>query len=266
VAGLIARVQVAAAPPGPIQELRAAITAFGAAKPTLAWAETYPGTLSYYPASAFREVWMQPSGTVALVGFATPALFLRQALDKAVSGRSSSPAANTSRGQLLPRTATPTRHREADTASHQPARPVPRRWPRARKLDTAATTRWPTGPRCCATMQWRRAGRPHRLPYEAYADSELAGAEPTADARVRPRLFCRGTHGPSPPTGPALPAAEADHRGGHPARAHRSGRGDRAAAAGQLQRRGDTIAAALRAAVADDEVRDRVAGGLPGRS
>ncbi|MBV9088672.1 MAG: signal peptide peptidase SppA [Mycobacteriaceae bacterium] len=83
VAGLIARVQLAAAPAGPVQELRAAIAAFTAVKPSLAWAETYPGTLSYYLASAFGEVWMQPSGTVGLVGFATNALFLRGALDKA---------------------------------------------------------------------------------------------------------------------------------------------------------------------------------------
>ncbi len=83
VAGLIARVQMPAAAPGPVQELRAAIVDFSAAKPSLAWAETYPGTLSYYLASAFREIWMQPSGTVGLIGFATNALFLRDALDKA---------------------------------------------------------------------------------------------------------------------------------------------------------------------------------------
>ena len=83
VAGLIARVQVPAAPTGPVQELREAIAAFTERKPSLAWAETYPGTLSYYLASAFGEVWMQPSGTVGLVGFATNALFLRDALDKA---------------------------------------------------------------------------------------------------------------------------------------------------------------------------------------
>ena len=83
VAGLIARVQIPAAAAGPVQELRDAITAFSDVKPSLAWAETYPGTLSYYLASAFREVWMQPSGTVGLVGFATNALFLRDALDKA---------------------------------------------------------------------------------------------------------------------------------------------------------------------------------------
>lgn len=83
VAGLIARVQLAASPPAAVQELREAIAAFSAVKPSLAWAETYPGTLSYYLASAFGEVWMQPSGSVGLVGFASRATFLRDALDKA---------------------------------------------------------------------------------------------------------------------------------------------------------------------------------------
>lgn len=83
VAGLIARVQLAASPPAAVQELREAIAAFSAAKPSLAWAETYPGTLSYYLASAFREVWMQPSGSVGLIGFASNETFLRDAFDKA---------------------------------------------------------------------------------------------------------------------------------------------------------------------------------------
>jgi protease IV len=83
VAGLIARVQLPAAAAGPVQELREAVAAFTAVKPSLAWAETYPGTLSYYLASAFGEVWMQPSGSVGLIGFATNALFLRDALEKA---------------------------------------------------------------------------------------------------------------------------------------------------------------------------------------
>ena len=83
VAGLIARVQLAASAPAAVQELREAIAAFSAAKPSLAWAETYPGTLSYYLASAFGEVWMQPSGSVGLIGFASNATFLRDAFDKA---------------------------------------------------------------------------------------------------------------------------------------------------------------------------------------
>jgi protease IV len=83
VAGLIARVQLEASPAAAVQELREAIAAFTAVKPSLAWAETYPGTLSYYLASAFGEVWMQPSGTVGLIGFASNATFLRDALAKA---------------------------------------------------------------------------------------------------------------------------------------------------------------------------------------
>ena len=83
IAGLIARVELPAAAAGPVQELREAVAAFTAVKPSLAWAETYPGTLSYYLASAFGEVWMQPAGAVGLIGFATNALFLRDALDKA---------------------------------------------------------------------------------------------------------------------------------------------------------------------------------------
>ncbi|MGO9926357.1 MAG: signal peptide peptidase SppA, partial [Mycobacterium sp.] len=83
VAGLIARVQLAASPPAAVQELREAIAAFSALKPSVAWAETYPGTLSYYLASAFGEIWMQPSGSVGLIGFANNATFLRDALDKA---------------------------------------------------------------------------------------------------------------------------------------------------------------------------------------
>lgn len=82
VAGLIARVQLPPSPIGVVQELRDAIVAFSAVKPSLAWAETYPGTLSYYLASAFREVWMQPSGDVGLIGFASNAMFLRDALEK----------------------------------------------------------------------------------------------------------------------------------------------------------------------------------------
>ncbi len=83
VAGLIARVQLAPSPSAAVQELREAIVAFTAAKPSLAWAETYPGTLSYYLASAFGEIWMQPGGSVGLIGFASNATFLRDALDKA---------------------------------------------------------------------------------------------------------------------------------------------------------------------------------------
>ncbi|WP_420110027.1 S49 family peptidase, partial [Mycolicibacter arupensis] len=117
VAGLIARVQLSAAAAGPVQELRAAIAEFAAAKPSLAWAETYPGTLSYYLASAFGEVWMQPSGTVGLIGFATNATFLRAALDKAgIEAQFVARGEYKSAANLFTQDSYTDAHREADTA------------------------------------------------------------------------------------------------------------------------------------------------------
>jgi protease-4 len=116
VAGLIARVQLPAVAAGPVQELREAIAAFTAVKPSLAWAETYPGTLSYYLASAFGEVWMQPSGTVGLIGFATNALFLRDALDKAgIEAQFVTRGEYKSAANLFTQDSYTDAHREADT-------------------------------------------------------------------------------------------------------------------------------------------------------
>lgn len=116
VAGLIARVQIPAAAAGPVQELRQAIAAFTAEKPSLAWAETYPGTLSYYLASAFGEIWMQPSGTVGLVGFATNAMFLRDALDKAgIEAQFVARGEYKSAANLFTQDGYTDAHREADT-------------------------------------------------------------------------------------------------------------------------------------------------------
>ncbi len=108
--------QIPAAAAGPVQELRDAIAAFSDVKPSLAWAETYPGTLSYYLASAFREVWMQPSGTVGLVGFATSALFLRDALDKAgIEAQFIARGEYKSAANLFTQDRYTDAHREADT-------------------------------------------------------------------------------------------------------------------------------------------------------
>ncbi|MGB6149432.1 MAG: signal peptide peptidase SppA [Mycolicibacter algericus] len=117
VAGLIARVQLSAAAAGPVQELRAAIAEFTAVKPSLAWAETYPGTLSYYLASAFGEVWLQPSGMVGLIGFATNATFLRTALGKAgIEAQFVARGEYKSAANLFTQDSYTDAHREADTA------------------------------------------------------------------------------------------------------------------------------------------------------
>lgn len=87
VAGLIAKVGNPAMPLAQAQEIRAAVLAFASSgKPTFAWAETYgentPASVAYYLASAFGEVWLQPSGEVNLVGVAMETRFLRGLLDK----------------------------------------------------------------------------------------------------------------------------------------------------------------------------------------
>jgi protease IV len=73
---------------GMVQELRAAVLKLRAAgKPTIAFAETFgefgAGTVSYYLASAFEKVYLQPSGDVGLTGIALEQRFLRDALAKA---------------------------------------------------------------------------------------------------------------------------------------------------------------------------------------
>ncbi|MDP9398585.1 MAG: signal peptide peptidase SppA [Actinomycetota bacterium] len=70
------------------QELRQAVLALRAGGTrTVAWAESLgefsPANVSYYLATAFEELWLQPSGDVGLTGVALEVPFLRDALDKA---------------------------------------------------------------------------------------------------------------------------------------------------------------------------------------
>ena len=70
-----------------VAELRAAVATFRASgKRTAAYAETFgemgPGNSSYHLASAFEEIWLQPSGDLGLLGLAATAVFVRGSLDK----------------------------------------------------------------------------------------------------------------------------------------------------------------------------------------
>jgi len=86
VAGLVAKVG-GRMPLARAQELRDAVRAFGASRPTVAWAETFgegdPGTAAYLLATGFGQVWLQPSGDLGLTGVAAETNFLRGLLDKA---------------------------------------------------------------------------------------------------------------------------------------------------------------------------------------
>lgn len=266
VAGLIARVQLSAAAPGPVQELRAAIAAFTAVKPSLAWAETYPGTLSYYLASAFGEVWMQPSGTLGLIGFATNATFLRTALDKAgIEAQFVARGEYKSAANMFTQDSYTEAHREADTALveslHAQVRAAVAE---SRKVDAAEVDaladRAPL-----LRDDAVAAGLIDRIGFrdEAYDRiAELAGGEGgrgADDADAPPRLYltryARTSSGA--PTLPSLPG-----RTGKPAVAvvtvagaivSGSG-GPQLSPLGNRNVGGDTIAAALREAAADDDV------------
>jgi protease IV len=269
VAGLIARVQLGASPPAAIQELREAILAFSAAKPSLAWAETYPGTLSYYLASAFGEVWMQPSGSVGLIGFASNAMFLRHALDKAgIEAQFVARGEYKSAANLFTEGGFTEAHREAVTRMLESMQEqVWQAVAESRKVDSVALDGW--ADRAPLLRDDAVAsGLVDRIGYrdEAYARiAEMVGSqgdsEAAADEEEPPRLYLARYAGASrsrlaPPI-PSVPGRRAkptvavvtidgaivNGRGGPQFLPF----GPSAAGA-------DTIAAALREAAADDSV------------
>jgi protease-4 len=70
-----------------VQELRRAVADLSAAgKLTVAWAETFgefsAGNVACYLGTAFDQVWLQPSGDLGLTGIAVERVYLRDALDK----------------------------------------------------------------------------------------------------------------------------------------------------------------------------------------
>ncbi len=71
-----------------VQELREAVADFRTSgKSAVAWTESFgetgSGTVPYYLATAFDEIWIQPSGEVGVTGVSVRAVFVRSALDKA---------------------------------------------------------------------------------------------------------------------------------------------------------------------------------------
>jgi len=86
VVGLVARLGGQGSGMAATQELRDAISAFKATgKFTVAFAETFGedggGNQGYYLATAFDEIWLQPSGDVGLGGLLAQTRFLRGTLD-----------------------------------------------------------------------------------------------------------------------------------------------------------------------------------------
>lgn len=87
VVGLIARVGEAGLPLADVQEIRDAVIAFRhTGKPAIAYAETFGeggnANGSYYLATAFDKIYLQPSGELGLAGLLFERSFLRGTLDK----------------------------------------------------------------------------------------------------------------------------------------------------------------------------------------
>lgn len=87
VVGLVAKVGDQKMSLARAQELRDAVAVFAASgKPTVAWADTFGessnATIPYLLASAFGEIWLQPTGELNLLGVAAEVQFVRGVLDK----------------------------------------------------------------------------------------------------------------------------------------------------------------------------------------
>ncbi len=87
VVGLVARLGAAPIGVAEIQEIRDAVKSFRAKKKfAVAYSETFgefgPGNGPYYLATAFDEIWLQPSGDLGLNGLVGESPFLRGVLDK----------------------------------------------------------------------------------------------------------------------------------------------------------------------------------------
>jgi protease-4 len=87
VAGLVAHVGQRPISLAQSAELRDAVARFRrSGKVAVAWTESFGelgvGNVGYHLASAFEEIWLQPSGDVGLTGVVARAVFVREALDR----------------------------------------------------------------------------------------------------------------------------------------------------------------------------------------
>ena len=87
VVGLVAKIGDKTLTLSRAEELRDAVRVFAnSGKPTVAWTDTFgesgTGTVPYFLASGFNEIWLQPTGELNLLGVAAEVQFLRGLLEK----------------------------------------------------------------------------------------------------------------------------------------------------------------------------------------
>lgn len=86
VVGLVAKLGDATMTLSRAEEIRVGVQAFArSGKPAVAWTDTFgesaTGTVQYFLASGFSEIWLQPTGELNLLGVSAEVQFLRGVLD-----------------------------------------------------------------------------------------------------------------------------------------------------------------------------------------
>ena len=249
VVGLVARVG-GKLPWATMQELRRGVEEFG--KPKIAYAESFgeeSGDMTgYVLATAFDEIWLQPGGDLGLLGVATETTFLRGVLDKiGIEPQLEQRYEYKNAADRIMRTEFSDAHHEATNRIAQSVfDDAVDTIARGRGVDAARVRELiDSGPR--TAVEAREAGLVDQL---GYRDQVYAAARERAGDGAE-LLFADRWH---PRRKPTLPTP----RKGHVAlvRAHGAivtGRSRRGVMGTQVG--SDTIAAALRAVLADDSAR-----------
>jgi protease-4 len=220
---------------GAVQELRDAIIAFRATgKQAVAFSDSFgefgPGTRSYYLASAFDEIWLQPLGGVNLTGLRSESPFFRGTLDKlGVEPRLDHRSEYKTAMNMVTETAmTPAHREELDAILQSISGQIVRDVAKARRLDEAAASKLVGGgpyldrdaerarlidhvgyrDQALGSLQERVAAKPQRL--AAYLDA--AGSPNEEGARVAliygAGIIARGPSHANPLTGGGVMGAE----------------------------------------------------------
>jgi protease-4 len=258
VQGLIAHVGAATLTAAQAQELGEAVEAFAASgRPTLCWTESFGelggGTAPYLLAAYFDQVWLQPSGSLGLLGVSAYGLFVRDALDRlGIEPEFGQRHEYKNAADLFLRSSMSDAHREAlqqlaDSTLDQIVGTTTRRRGLSGEAVRSAIDAGPL-----TAQQALAAGLVDRLGYrdEAYADLRQQLA-PDGQLRLRyverwspgpvKRIRERAQRQPTIAVVPVVGSITVGRSGSSPLQGTHSG--------------SDTVTAALRAAEADDGIR-----------
>jgi protease-4 len=252
VTGLVARIGAGGFGMAITQELRDAIVSFReAGKFAIAYSETFgevgPGNGGYYLATGFDEIWLQPSGDVGLTGLIYESPFVRGTLDKVgITARMDHRYEYKNAMNFYTDTAFTPAHREAlDRIAQSQFEQIVRGVATARKLsETEVRARVDRGPFLGAEAV--EAGLVDGL---AYRDEVYAKARERAGEKASLLYLLRyGERAPKPHAKQTIALI-------YGVGAVMRGESGYNAVTGEMTMGSDTVAGAIRDAVADDSVK-----------